>query len=346
MLTLLPPRIARATSGHAAAFENGAISEHVPWRDSDGNVINAHDGGIIYVNGMYHWYGLALRPKPAVSGPDGGQKTTVGVVMYRSPDLHRWAYEGVVLACSHDPKNPLYAPMRFERPKILYDERTKQYVMWFHFVSYPGDHGNKPTQGEAGVATCSSVNGTYTYRGTMRPLGEDGIVRDLTVFQDDDGSAYLIYDRDVRIKGPGYGRVLHIVKLTDDYLGCTKTYFKIANAARREAPVMIKRNGFYYLITSGMSGWKFNESNYYRAKNILGPYTEMGDPFIGAGRETTFQAQGTDAFAVAGRPAEFILMLERHNVANMVESSYIWLPVHFTPDGGIEIRYLPSWLTD
>jgi hypothetical protein len=342
------PKPAAGTAGGPAAsqtpvFENGALTDHVPWRDTEGNLINAHDGGIIYADGAYHWYGLALRPLPAVSGPDGGQKTTVGVVMYRSSDLNHWAYEGVVLASSSDPKNPLYGPMRFERPKIIYNDRTKQYVMWFHFVSYPGDHGNGPTQGEAGVATCDRVNGTYQFRGLTRPLGEDGIVRDSTQFKDDDGSAYFIYDRDVRQAGPKFGRVLHIVKLSDDYLSCTDTFYKIENAAKREAPVMIKRHGYYYLVTSGMTGWAFNESNYYRATRVLGPYEELGDPFLGEGRETTYNAQGTYAFPVQGRPDEWIMMLERHNTDRMTDSSYIWLPVTFTPDDRIEFHYLPEW---
>ena len=63
---------------------------------------------------------------------------------------------------------------------------------------------------------------------------------------------------------------------------------------------MIKRNGQYFLITSGMTGWRFNESNYYRAANIAGPYTDMGDPCVGAMTETTFNSQGTVAFPVEG----------------------------------------------
>ena len=115
-------------------FTNGAATEHVAWRDTSGNLVNAHDGGILWANGKYHWYGMALRPLPAVDGPGGGQKTTLGVVMYSSSDLYNWTYEGVVLGCSTDPANPLHCPMRFERLKILYNSRTKQYVMWFHYV--------------------------------------------------------------------------------------------------------------------------------------------------------------------------------------------------------------------
>src|SRR6185312_8423803 len=214
-----------AESHKYSQFTNGAVTEHVAWRDTAGNLINAHDGGILWADGKYHWYGMALRPLPAINGPDGGQKTTVGVVMYSSSDLYNWSYEGVVLATSTDPRSPLYGPMRFERPKILYNALTNQYVMWFHYVGYPGDHTNAPGAGEAGVAVSSRVNGPYTFKGISRPIDPKGIVRDCTVFQDNDGAAYFIYDRDVREPGPGFGRVLHIVKLTDDYLGFTDKWF-------------------------------------------------------------------------------------------------------------------------
>src|ERR1039457_3556095 len=59
---------------------------------------------------------------------------------------------------------------------------------------------------------------------------------------------------------------------------------------------LLKRNGFYYLITSAQSGWKFNRANYYRAANIFGPYTELGDPSVGSDTGTTFNSQGTHAF--------------------------------------------------
>lgn len=338
----LPERKAAAPDP-VVTFENGGLNDHVPWRDTAGHLINAHDGGIIYADGAYHWYGLALRPLPATNDVHGGQKTTVGVVMYRSTDLRHWTDEGVVLHASNDPTSLLYGPMRFERPKIIYNDRTHQYVMWFHFVGFPGNHGNRMGLGDAGVATSPTVNGTYTFRGLTRPLGDDGIVRDCTLFKDDDGSAYFIYDRDVRVKGPNYGRVLHVVKLSDDYLTWTKSYDKIVNAGRREAPVMMKRHGYYYLVTSGMSGWAVNESNYYRARNILGPYDLMGDPFPGPGHESTFNSQGTYAFPVHGQPDQWIMMLERHDTKNMADSSYIWLPVTFTPDDRIELPYRTSW---
>jgi len=324
-------------------FTNGAVTAHVSWRDAGGNLINAHDGGILWADGKYHWYGMALRPLPAVNGPDGGQKTMLGVVMYSSSDLYNWTYEGVVLACSPERINPLYCPMRFERPKILYNTKTRQYVMWFHYVGYPGDHGRPVGTGDAGIAVSNHVNGPYMFKGFSRPIDDQSVVRDSTLFQDDDGSAYFLYDRDERGKGVGFGRTLHIVKLTDDYLGFTDQWYKIANAEMREAPVMVKRKGIYYLVTSAESGWVANAANYYRATNIKGPYTALGNPASGPDANVTYQSQGTWALAVHGRKDEFVFMAERHITERMTDCSYIFLPMQFGPDSTLALPYLKAW---
>jgi hypothetical protein len=221
-------------------FDNGVFTDHVNWLDTGGKTINAHNGGVIFADGRYHWYGMALRP---LSVKQGGQKTTAGAVIYSSADLYNWTDEGVILACSTDPADPPCGPLRFERPKIVYNDRTKQFVLWCHSVARPGDHGTKPGSGEADVATCATVNGRYAFRGTTRPVNVRGMVRDCTLYKDD-GSAYLICDRDVRAQGPDFGRMLHVVKLADDYLTPTSTVYKIPNAERREAPVVVKRNGY------------------------------------------------------------------------------------------------------
>jgi beta-xylosidase len=340
-LLALAPGASASTS--RTNFINGEVTDQVKWLDTSGNLINAHDGGILFAGGRYHWYGMALQPLPVIARTNGGQKTMVGVVMYGSADLYNWDYEGVILECSTNPASPLCGPMRFERPKIVYNDATKKYVLWCHYVARPGDHGNSPGYGEAGVASCSTVNGKYTFHGHTRPIDTNGIVRDSTLYKDDDGSAYFIYDRDVRVPGPDRGRVLHVVKLTADYLSWTPAYYKITNAPAREAPVMIKRNGLYFLITSGMTGWTFNRSSCFRATNIFGPYTDLGDPGIGSDAATTYNAQGTHAFAVEGKKDEFVFLCERHKTTCMTDSSFIFLPVVFTSPSTLQLPYLPTW---
>ena len=124
-----------------------------------------------------------------------------------------------------NPESELFAPMRFERPKIIYNEKTEQYVLWCHFVKYPGNHGSGDGDCDMGLAVCDTVNGKYKYLGYTKPIDNIGYVRDMTVYKDFDKSAYLIYDRHM----PDGDRCLHVVKLSDDYLSFIMKPFFIAS---------------------------------------------------------------------------------------------------------------------
>ena len=43
------------------SFCHSEINDFTDWHDTDGNIINASDGGIIFANGKYHWYGIFAR---------------------------------------------------------------------------------------------------------------------------------------------------------------------------------------------------------------------------------------------------------------------------------------------
>lgn len=318
---------------------NGKITEFVNWYDTDGNIINASDGGVIFVNGVYHWYGMALRALPMGSNGCGGQVTTTGVVMYASEDLYNWKYDGVILACSDDANSELYGPLRFERPKIIYNENTGKYVLWCHYVKYPGDHGSTDGTAEAGVAICDTVNGNYTWLGHNRPIDNNGLVRDCTLYKDTDKSAYFIYDRQLAEKN----RCQYIVKLNYDYTKPTNEYVRDEALFWREAAAAFYRNGYYYMITSDLSSWAFNQAKYFRAKNIMGPWDDMGDPCIDDFEHTTFRSQSTYVFKVDGKDDLYILMAERHNTDNFMNCSYIWLPIQFGNDDTLFIKYLEEW---
>ena len=320
-------------------FKNGGLDENVEWHDNRGQLINAHDGGIIVVDGVYYWYGLALRPLGESKDENSGAATTTGITLYSSTNLHNWNYEGVILAVSTNTMSPLRLPMRLERPKIIYNKKTNKYVLWFHYVGYPGVHGQAVGLAEAGVAVADNITGPFQFLGHHRPINEEGAVKDLTVFMDNDSTAYLIYDR----KLADGSRCLHVVKLSDDFLHTTNQWTKINIANRREAPVVIKQNKVYYLVTSDVSGWKANEAKVYKANNIMGPWLEVGNPCVGEGMETTYNTQGTNAFTVRGTPDLTIIMLERHNKENFMRCSYVWLPVTFSSKEALFFPYKKEW---
>ncbi len=320
-------------------FIHGEMTDFIDWHDTDGNIINASDGGIIFADGCYHWYGQALGDLPFGTEGTGGQTTRVGVVMYRSEDLLHWTYEGVILPCCQDEGSELQCPMRFERPKIIYNEKTRKYVLWCHYVKCPGDHGLAEGTAEAGVAVCDTVNGTYVWQGHFRPTKEGGCVRDCTLYQDGDGSAYFVYDQDFGADN----RNLYFVKLSEDYLTATDDCWKMEGGYHREAPAIVFHDGYYYMVTSGLTGWNYNQAKYFRSKSLRGKWEDMGDPCVGDTEHTTFCSQTTYIFPVQGKEGMFIHMAERHNTKNFLHCSYIWLPIHFGEDHTLELRYVKEW---
>ena len=79
VLVLLPMAVLAANPTYSE-FNNGAVTDNVRWLDDRGELINAHDGGILYDHGIYYWYGMALRPLGLGHGGATGAATTTGIV--------------------------------------------------------------------------------------------------------------------------------------------------------------------------------------------------------------------------------------------------------------------------
>ena len=126
-----------------------------------------------------------------------------------------------------------------ERPKVVYNAKTKKYVMWLHVDS--ADY----KKASAGVAVADRPTGPYRYLGSVRPDG--GESRDMTLFQDDDGKAYLVYSSE-------WNATMHVSLLSDDYLKPVGKVVRIFEGQYREAPAVFKRKGLYYIVTSGLHG--------------------------------------------------------------------------------------------
>ncbi|GCE10523.1 glycoside hydrolase family 43 protein [Tengunoibacter tsumagoiensis] len=297
------------------------------WRDTAGQPIQAHGGGVLYAEGTYYWFG-ENKDKDTIYG----RVDVVGVSCYSSQDLYHWQNEGVVLpAVLDDPKHDLYPRNVAERPKVIYNAHTKTYVMWLH-VDSP-DY----LYARTGIAVSERPNGPYRYVGSIRPAGADS--RDMTLFQDDDGSAYVISSSEMN-------RNLTIARLTPDYLQTTDQFIKALGKPDahqgREAPAVFKHQGRYYLISSGCTGWDPNIAEWAVADTMLGEWKTMGDPCTGKDAEITYHAQSTFVLPVTGRPNAYIFMADRWNRHDLRDSRYVWLPLTFV-DGAPQITWHDSW---
>lgn len=156
------------------------------------------------------------------------------------------------------------------------------------------------------------------------------MTRDLTLFVDDDGCAY-------QISASEENSTLQIAELTDDYLGCTGRYWRMAEKDWTEAPAVFKRGGWYYLIGSGCTGWQPNAARAYRARKISGPWERLPNPCCGIngmnglGPEQTWGGQAAFVFRDRKKDAYYAIF-DMWRPKNAEDGRYIWREVRFEND--------------
>lgn len=107
---------------------------------------------------------------------------------YSSTNLVEWSFEGRLISRTEEAGD--LGPNRIiERPKVIKNDSTGKYVLYLHIDS--SDYKDA----RVGVGIGDSVCGEYEYLRSFRPLGFQS--RDIGVYKDDDGKAYLLSE-DVR----------------------------------------------------------------------------------------------------------------------------------------------------
>ena len=344
-----------------AAQKNGAL-----WYDTAGHVVNAHGGGVLAHEGKYYLYG-----EHKVYG-EAGNKAHVGVHMYSSKDLNAWTDEGIVLAVEERPGSDIEDGCILERPKILFCGKTGQFVMYFHLEL----KGQGYRAARTGIAVADSPTGPYRFLRSLRPnagqwpahltdkertaetmrkfieipqwwggvakqwgahFAGGQMSRDMTLFKDDDGTAYHVFASEDN-------STMHVAELTPDYLDWSGRWWRIAENEWTEAPAVCKKDGWYYIIGSGCSGWKPNTARCYRAKSMQGPWTFIGNPCKrgvnpanGLGPEKTWGGQSN--YVLKTFDGAHIAMFDIWNPKNQIDSRLFWLPVSFNDDGNPEIEW-------
>ncbi len=309
--------IVAVLSGLGAAPAVGApvtVVSGAATNDTTGAAVQAHGGGIIKVGQYYYWFGENRN----------SNGTFRYVSAYRSTDLRTWEFRNNVLTQSSAAELNV---ANIERPKVIYNAATNRYVMWMH-----KENGSDYGEARAAVAVSSTVDGNYTYLGSFRPMGH--MSRDITAFVDTDGAGYMISAARENFD-------LHVYRLTADFTNVA-TLVRQWVGDHREAPALFKRNGVYFMLTSGATGWSPNQQRYATATSLTGTWSAWQN----AGNATTYGSQTAFVVPVQGTQATSYLYLGDRwagAVSRPVnESRYVWLPVRFPSNNTMALDWYPQ----
>ncbi len=338
------------------------------WLDTEGKKIQAHGGSVLYAEGKYWWYG---ENKEGVTGRATGSACPIwhnGVRMYSSTDLYNWTDEGVVMV-GDDENSPFHPGCIMDRPHILYNERTKKYVLWAKIAGkLQGGEGFE--NGYFAVCTCDKINGKYEFVGRVEnglPAGDFDLVKE-------GDTAYVIFEKP-------HTEML-CATLTEDYLSTTgevsshipKPYPPFV----REAPAYFVRNGRKFVLTSGTTGYFPNPTETAEIIGFHGEWKERGVTCRNDKGNNSFHAQFSSVFQHPFKKDLYIALgdrwltdlsaqtedvneifeewfsgakerkyspdvLQKYSEENTQEATYVWLPVRFDEEGLPYIEWTDRW---
>jgi len=274
---------------------NHSIKPGQVWLDTEGKRIQAHGGSVIYIDGVYYWYG---ENKEKTTGQKGIWHW--GVRCYASTDLYNWEDKGLIIPPdTEDINSPLHPSSMMDRPHIIYNEKTKKYVCWLKIMKSDGKQ--KTT-----VLTAEHILGPYKIvRDGLMPLGMSAGDFDLVVAPD--GKAYYYFER-------VHSETI-CADLTDDYTDVTgyySTHFpRFSPPHVREATAHFYRRGKHYLLTSGTTGYLPNPSEIAIADTWHGPYKVLGNPHPKDGSQTSYHSQIASVFKVEGKKDLYVAIADR-----------------------------------
>ncbi len=335
------------------------------WYDTNGNKIQAHGGSVLYAEGKFWWYG---ENKAGITGRATGEQCPFwhhGVKLYSSTDLYNWTDEGFAVKESEDKNNPFHPTRLMDRPHILYNKKTKKYVLW------------AKTSGtdflQSGFSVCvGDTLKEMTFVKEIIPTPQHAGDFDLFIKE---GKGYVIFEN------PHHETVCR--ELTEDFLGVTDVCSVHQKAECppfvREAPARFQANGREYLLTSGTTGYFPNRTQVDEITNLHGEWQSLGDPCVHDEKGNSFHAQFASVFKhphieglyialgdrwltdlpcdlpdvedlfyrmCSGRTdvepvrIEEILSLSDENTS---EGAYVWLPITFEEGGKPTIHWRREW---
>ena len=352
------------------------------WLDSEGKRIQAHGGSILYVDGVYYWYGENKEKTLA-----GSEVWHWGVKLYSSTDLYNWDDRGIICPpVTDDYDNWLHFTQYMDRPHIVYNKGTKKFVMWLKIM-----HRGKMEDQHMVIAVADKITDTFKVIANRNILNMSS--GDFDIFCDDKTQkAYIYFDKVHDYKDyENQHTSIVCAELTDDYTDVNGTYREILARGKTElgfeAPAFMQRNGIDYLFVSRTTGYIPNPTEYATAKDYFGPWELIGtvhendtehmsfrsqicsvfkhphkkDLYIALAdrwltnlpekiegnyyRECLRDAYGVGEQAMSTEEYQKIRALNTPAVRTMALADYVWLPIEFNGDKPT-IRWYDSWKTE
>lgn len=317
---------------NVAFAANSAITNGVQWNNTAGNPINAYGGSIIKDGSTYYWVGTEYDPSVAPKKTD-----YVATNLYSSTDLVNWTFRKAILTRTSHPDLENGTDITWcSRPAIFYSSYSKKWVL---INEWQDVNTMALGNNEIGWATCSTIDGDYTWQGHYLPDGY--AFHDMSMYSENGKNYFTTSNWD----GPNGADCAIWEMGSDDKVSTRIKTFDISGQI--EGTHLFKRNNYYYWIGSEKVGWRGSVPKYTKATTIAGlgssPYTSIS--CSGTDADTGFKAQCDFVLPiVSSSGTTYMYCGDRWSIfyPSYAPGNQIWLPMTWSGDTP-SLTWTSSW---
>jgi len=222
-------------------------------------------------------------------------------------------------------------PFTIERPKVLWNSLSGSYVMWFHI-----DDGGYTVR-RVGIAVSFKGCGKFTFVRSFQPDNMPSL--DMSLYEDKiNGTvmgAYFVRSVDNSYVG--------ISQLSPDYMTTTGLVSIIPEA--REGHAIYHYGNRYFMLTSHLTGWNPNpmEAFVTNKDTLIGAeWSSLGNP---TNDSISFNSQPALVLPYTSKTTgqSYFIYLGDRWVPNLLNASYIWLPIIQKGETSVTIQWRDQW---
>jgi hypothetical protein len=301
----------------------------ITFKDTDGNLVDAHGGGIIKVCDTFYLHGEYFLSTTTNNDFNGFS-------MYSSKDLATWKNEGIILP--QQPSGQLGPNRKGERPHIIKCPSTGEFVLYAHSadITYEVDK-------EVVYATSPTVNGVYSFKGSLTDAGGKIAAHSDMSALTDGNNAYVVTES---------GWVYPLASDCHSWLSANQYTAVNGTTGGSEAPTVFKAGDTFYWIGSSKTGWQANDDFYSTAPAMTGPWTYKGS--VAPVGKDTWMTQSTWVMPIVGSEGTVYMYWGDHwqgqNSGDPGQhnylTTYVFQPLVFTGTAISMPTYQVSWKLD